>query len=39
VWEALMDTYQQRLPWSSDGDKWVLMHEIFNLKKNDSLQH
>jgi L-rhamnose mutarotase len=39
VWEALMDTYQQRLPWSSTGDKWVLMDEIFNLKKNDSLQH
>lgn len=33
TWEALMDTYQQRLPWSEDGDKWVLMKEIFNLKK------
>jgi L-rhamnose mutarotase len=33
TWEALMDTYQQRLPWSEEGDKWVLMKEIFNLKK------
>ncbi len=39
VWESLMDTYQQRLPWSQEGEKWVLMHEIFNLKKNDQLQH
>lgn len=39
IWEALMDTYQQRLPWSKPGEKWVLMDEIFNLKKNDSLQH
>ena len=39
VWESLMDTYQQRLPWSQDGEKWVLMHEIFNLKKNDQLQY
>lgn len=33
VWEALMDTYQQRLPWSQSNEKWVLMKEIFNLKK------
>jgi len=33
TWEALMDTYQQRLPWSDSGEKWVLMKEIFNLKK------
>jgi L-rhamnose mutarotase len=33
TWEALMDTYQQRLPWSAVGEKWVLMKEIFNLKK------
>jgi L-rhamnose mutarotase len=39
VWEALMSTYQQRLPWSKPGEKWVLMDEIFNLKKNDSLQY
>jgi L-rhamnose mutarotase len=33
VWEALMDTYQQRLPWTGTNDKWVVMKEIFNLKK------
>ena len=33
TWEALMDTYQQRLPWSDPNEKWVLMKEIFNLKK------
>ena len=31
VWEALMDTYQQRLPWTGTNDKWVVMKEIFNL--------
>ena len=30
-WEALMDTFQQRLPWSKPGEKWVLMDEIFSL--------
>jgi L-rhamnose mutarotase len=30
-WEALMDQYQQRLPWASSGVKWVLMDEIFSL--------
>lgn len=33
IWESLMDTYQQRLPWSASDEKWVLMKEIFNLKK------
>lgn len=28
-WEALMDNYQQRLPWAKHGEKWVLMHQIF----------
>ncbi|MCE2757016.1 MAG: L-rhamnose mutarotase [Bacteroidota bacterium] len=30
-WEALMDQYQQRLPWAAPGVKWVLMDEIFSL--------
>lgn len=30
-WEALMDQYQQRLPWAEKGVKWVLMDEIFKL--------
>ncbi len=28
-WEALMDKYQQRIPWAKPGEKWVLMHQIF----------
>lgn len=30
-WEALMDQFQQRLPWAGAGEKWVLMDEIFQL--------
>lgn len=31
AWEALMDTFQQRLPWAAPGQKWVPMTRIFNL--------
>jgi Uncharacterized conserved protein len=31
VWEALMDTFQQPLPWAAPGQKWVPMTRIFNL--------
>ncbi|HLX90351.1 MAG TPA: L-rhamnose mutarotase [Puia sp.] len=30
-WENLMWKFQQPLPWSKPGEKWVLMHEIFRL--------
>jgi len=30
-WEALMDTYQQRIPFAKPGSKWVLMDKIFEL--------
>jgi L-rhamnose mutarotase len=30
-WERLMDTFQQRLPWSGREEKWVLMKKIFQL--------
>jgi len=30
-WEALMDKYQQRIPWAKPGEKWVLMHQIFTM--------
>lgn len=30
-WEALMDTYQQRLPFAKANEKWVLMDKIFEL--------
>ncbi|WP_116124921.1 L-rhamnose mutarotase [Lewinella sp. IMCC34183] len=30
-WENLMDTFQQRLPFATDGEKWVPMERIFDL--------
>jgi L-rhamnose mutarotase len=30
-WEQLMWKYQLALPWAKEGEKWVLMEEIFNL--------
>jgi len=31
-WEVLMDKYQQRLPFSKTGQKWVSMEKIFSLQ-------
>lgn len=31
IWEELMWKYQQPLPWAKDGEKWVLMDNIFSL--------
>ena len=31
-WEALMDTFQDRLPWVEPGAKWALMTPVFRLK-------
>ncbi|MFT6991215.1 MAG: L-rhamnose mutarotase [Paraglaciecola sp.] len=31
AWENLMSTFQQKLPWASDNEKWVLMENIFTL--------
>lgn len=33
-WEKLMDHYQQYLPWASEGEKWVKMEAIFDLKSH-----
>jgi len=33
-WEALMDRYQQRLPWAEAGQKWVPMRRIFSLAES-----
>jgi L-rhamnose mutarotase len=34
AWEQLMDRYQQRLPWSEAGQKWVPMTRIFSLTES-----
>ena len=31
-WETLMWTYQQALPTAKEGEKWVLMEQIYQLK-------
>ena len=31
-WEQLMWKFQQRLPWAKEGEKWVLMEKIFQLR-------
>ncbi len=31
AWEELMWKFQQPLPWAKDGEKWVLMEQIFEL--------
>jgi len=38
AWEQLMDRYQQRLPWSEAGQKWVPMTRIFSLTESLSLK-
>ena len=30
-WEKLMWKFQQPLPWAKEGEKWVLMDQIFQL--------
>lgn len=30
-WEQLMWKFQQPLPWTKEGEKWVLMSKIFEL--------
>ncbi|MGN7823397.1 L-rhamnose mutarotase [Chitinophaga sp. 22536] len=30
-WEQLMWKFQQPLPWAKEGEKWVLMEQIFRL--------
>lgn len=32
-WEKLMSQYQQAIPGSKPGEKWVLMNKIFSLNK------
>jgi len=30
-WETLMWNYQQKLPMANEGEKWLLLDEIFKL--------
>jgi L-rhamnose mutarotase len=30
-WEALMWKFQKALPWAQNGEKWILMDQIFKL--------
>jgi L-rhamnose mutarotase len=30
-WEQLMWKFQQPLPWAKEGEKWVMMEQIFQL--------
>lgn len=30
-WEALMNNFQQPLPWAKPGEKWTIMEQIFGL--------
>ena len=32
-WERLMWSFQQSLPWAKEGEKWVLMDQIFQFEK------
>ena len=32
-WEQLMWLFQQPLPWAKDGEKWVIMKQIFKLQQ------
>lgn len=34
AWEALMGTFQQPLPFSKPGEKWVAMKKMFSLKES-----
>ncbi|HOA36814.1 MAG TPA: L-rhamnose mutarotase [Flavihumibacter sp.] len=33
-WEKLMEGFQQKLPWSRPGEKWVVMEKVFKLGIN-----
>lgn len=35
-WEALMENYQQRLPFAEKDQKWVPMNRIFSLKEQSA---
>jgi L-rhamnose mutarotase len=34
-WETLMSQFQQSLPWSVSGEKWLLMDRVFKLEPGE----
>jgi L-rhamnose mutarotase len=36
-WEALMGRFQQKLPQSQEGQKWVVMERVFSLADQKNL--
>ena len=34
-WETLMSQFQQTLPWSKTGEKWLLMERVFKLEPGE----
>ena len=34
-WESLMSQFQQALPWSKTGEKWLLMDRVFKLEPGE----
>jgi L-rhamnose mutarotase len=37
-WERLMWKYQQALPGAKEGEKWRVMHKIFDLRETNTFQ-
>jgi len=35
-WEKLMWEFQKPLPWAKEGEKWILMEKIFQLRAQNS---
>ncbi len=35
-WEEIMWQFQQALPWAREGEKWILMEQIFQLDAGES---
>ncbi|TCC91742.1 L-rhamnose mutarotase [Pedobacter frigiditerrae] len=33
-WEGLMSKFQKPIAWAKEGEKWVLMNQIFSLQPN-----
>lgn len=31
-WESLMWNFQQSMPWALEGEKWQLMHKVFEVR-------